>query len=484
MTWMPRTLYLIGCWLLLFAGVQLIPALYAVGLENKLIFESFALSIFINGFIGAVLYFGFQNAKRSKSLRVMILLPLFAYAATGLGSALPFIFYYPATPLITTFFEGVSMITTMGSSVLREGVTEPYALVLWRALASWCGGLGIMVMALTFLMRVNIGAMQLYPSEFSKGNKGAALGSIFSVSQSLIKPYSLLTLFAIFLFLLVGEGLDTALIRGLSIVASAGIVMAGDTSATIASVPLQGAYMLLMTLVLINIDILYAAGRQNRKTKVKSLEFRLLPTMLIWAISCLIVIQFLTGQSVNIFDLYFMMVSAMSTTGYVLADWVGIGSSGLASSVVFLVLALIGGGVLTTTGGIRQMRFLIMVAQGRAEVSRLAHPNGVHSLKFGRRTIASHDMNAVWLLVVGFLMAFVFGTVLLSIFSHPVEDSVAMTVAALTSSGPLAELISPNFPGFSMLGAVEYFILSMLMLFGRLETSLVIILTARFFWRK
>ncbi|WND02319.1 potassium transporter TrkG [Temperatibacter marinus] len=485
MTWLPRTLYLIGCWLLLFTLLQVIPAFYALVMGQTTIFSGFLLSIFINGFVGSTLYLGFKGSKRSKSLRAMILLPILTVALTGMGTALPFVFIYAETPFSLMVFEGISLITTMGSSALREGVTESYALVLWRALASWCGGLGVLVIALTFLMRVNVGAMQMYPSFFAKGNKGAALGSISSVGKLLLKPYLLFTLIIVFMFLLAGDPFKLAVIRGLSVIASAGIAMPDQTSTAVSGLGLQIVYCLVMTAVVINVDVLYGLFQAKEKRKgYKSIEFKVLPQFIFWGLGALILIHYLTDSRISLLDLYFMFVSSMSTMGISLASWDPMSAASMSSSIIFMAFALIGGGVLTTSGGMRQMRFLILVAQGRSELSRLAHPNGVHALKFGRRTIENHDLHAVWLLVAGFLITFVLGSVLLSIFGNPVEDSVAMTIAALTTSGDLVTIVSPYFPGYYGLEAAEYYILSLIMLIGRLDTTLIFILFAGIFWRR
>jgi Trk-type K+ transport system membrane component len=146
-------------------------------------------------------------------------------------------------------------------------------------------------------------------------------------------------------------------------------------------------------------------------------------------------------------------------------------------------LAGIGGAAASTTGGLKQIRLGILLSLANAELKRLAHPNSIRVFKYNEEPIQLRDMEAVWLSIGGFVLTMAVGCLLLAILGIEFEYSVSLAFSALTLSGPVVFMIDPNFYGFSGLRDADYAVLSILLLIGRLEVSVIFALLAKAFWR-
>ncbi len=483
MGWLNRILYLIGYWFLIYTVMQIFPLLAAITLGQDKVVTSFAMSIIINGMLGGALYLGFRGLSQAYTIRIWVLLPFIGIIASAISMSLPFAFYYEDVSYAQILFEGVSIVTTTGSSALRIGVTEPYALVLWRAIGSWIGGFGAIVLILTILTRFNSGALNFHRSPLTYGRDKDGFALIRSVTEALLPLYCYLTFACFFMLWVFDMPGSISLVHALTIISTAGIGLDGLGGAVEISGMLMFITSVFLAISCINLDVLLGIGRLSGHKPVRCVEYRVFGELLVFGFIGLYLIQLIVGHSIGLNETLFGLLSTMSTTGWYTADFLSLVRENLAISVALVFFVVIGSGVATTGGGIGILRFVILIIQGRAELSRLAHPHGVIRLKLGRQIIESRDLQAIWMLTVGFILSLIIGALILSVMNIPFQDAIALSIAAMTTTGPIAELISPYFTGYGGLMDGEYIVLSCLMIIGRLDTSLFLVFFARFFWR-
>lgn len=478
--WKSRLFYLIGSWILVLACLQLVPLAYA-GLNGETeALGSFAASTALAFLIGGALYLGFRSTERVRVPRLTIFLPLVGIVTAALMAGLPLFFLFPDSGFLTSFYDGMSQITTNGSSSY-EGTIENYSSVLlWRALTSWAGGMMAVAFALSLLMAMNSGAMQLHQSPLNLGDTKTGYQRLRATTATLFPVYFFATVVCFILLWFSGNSTFDALILALSAVSTSGIVPEALIHQQGPLPQLVLAFFLLVGLS--NWDF------HHLRTKVYAFKFkqdRELRTSLIAIGTGTLFLAILMDVSItDITALVFAATSALSTYGSMPTQVSSLGTDdALSVAIVLMLLAAVGGAIAGTSGGLKQMRVLLIYRLGRAEVDRLAHPHGVHAVTYGKAVAEKIDVNAIWLLLGSFILIMAIGVICLAVLGIHFQDALTLAFTAITLSGPLATSADPEFAGYASLAQVDYLILSILMLVGRIEAPIFMALFAKALWR-
>ena len=478
--WRSRLFYLVGCWILLLVTMMFPPLVVAIFLNEYESFQSLLSAILMAGLVGGSLVLGFRSTEKVRNSKLTLLLPILGTLTLAMVAGLPFLFLQPEQGLWPAIYEGMSLITTNGTSAYEGSFEGLTALSLWRALVAWSGGYLAICVALSFLTAMNIGGMQLHQSPLPFGESDVGYARLRSTAAALYPIYLLLTGLC-FLFLWV-SGLSgfEALTLSMATISTTGLFENYGNGLT--GVGTQIVLAVFMFLSVMNWDLHYARFH-NRTLKVgQDREF----FGLLICIAFFVVLLALTSSALNLRALWqnlFAVVSAVSTTGVMPSDYLEGSSDYLSAGMLLMLAAVIGGSVVGTGGGLKQLRALILYRTGRAEVTRLAHPHSISGMSIGSLDVQKRDVEAVWLLLGSFVLVLVLGSLALAILGVHFQDALSMSFTALTLSGPLASVSDPLFGGFSGLRDADYMILSFLMLVGRVEASLLLALFAKSLWR-
>lgn len=478
--WRSRLFYLIGCWILLLAVAQSLPLAIAVASREPGNASGFFASMVVSSVIGGSLFLGFRSSARIKVTKLTLLLPVFGGMSLALAGGLPFFFIFPEQGLIAAIFEGMSLITTTGASAYEGAYDEMNALAFWRAFVGWTGGFLSICLALSILMALNSGGLQLHRSPLPFGDSETGYPRLKAVAQAIAPLYLLMTLLCCTALMLLGESFFVALQLAMSTISTTGIVPEGRE--VIDGGAVQLVLAVFMIVAVLNWDVLRAQALKTNMKHPYGTETRSLIVILVLATALLFLLVFPLDSS-GLWHALFTAISAVSTTGYVPSDLKYSGSGVAAAAIIFTVLACIGGSVASSSGGLKQLRVAVLYLLTRREIDRLAHPHGVKSLKYQGFTVERRDIAAIWLLLGAFVLTLVFGSLSFAILGVDFHSAIAMAVSALTLSGPLIALIDPYFSGFSGLTDADYILLTVLMLLGRVEASIFLAMLAKSFWR-
>jgi trk system potassium uptake protein TrkH len=181
----------------------------------------------------------------------------------------------------------------------------------------------------------------------------------------------------------------------------------------------------------------------------------------------------------------FTTISYLTTTGFESAEWEAARAwSGLGTSQVLLLgLAMFGGGVATTAGGVKLMRIYALYAHGRREMQLLVHP---HSISTDRRRhrITEAGIEAAWIFFMLFAVAIAALTLALAMTGLAFETALTLAIAGLTTTGPLAAGAFPPGQGVLTLSDPAKAIYALAMVIGRLEVVALVALLNPAFWRR
>jgi len=176
----------------------------------------------------------------------------------------------------------------------------------------------------------------------------------------------------------------------------------------------------------------------------------------------------------------FHVVSLVTTTGFVSSDYE---NWAVYSRMIFFVLLFIGGSAGSTGGGIKIIRHLLLFKNGYLELKRLIHPRAVIPVRLNGKSITPEIISNVQAFFIIYILIFVFGSILLSLMGVDFVSSIGATATCIGNIGPGFGTVGPV-ANFGHLPDLAKWVLSFLMLLGRLELFTVLIIFTPYFWKR
>ncbi|SDG17353.1 trk system potassium uptake protein TrkH [Sulfitobacter delicatus] len=419
--------------------------------------------------------------------------------------AVPFIEALPTTRFVNVYFEMVSALTTTGATVFDDPNRLSDTLHLWRAQVGWMGGLLMWVTASAILAPLHLGGFevtaQAEPGRADEGS-GVRVGRItprqrlLRTTQALLPIYVGLTLLLWLLLVIGGETALVALCHAMSVLATSGISPIGGIEEAQINVSGEAVMMLFMFFALSRLTFSKDTVTATQGGLMTDPEFRIGILVVVGVPLLLFARHWIGAFEVELevdgvralhalWGAIFTVMSFLTTTGFVSEHWIEAqGWSGLRTpGLVLMGLALIGGGVATTAGGVKLLRVFALYQNGVREMDRLVYPNSVSGAGTAGRRLQRNGAFIAWIFFMLFAMSLAGVTLLLTLTGAPFDAAMVMSVATLSTTGPLIEHAADAPIRLIELGIAAKAILCGAMVLGRLETLAIIALLSPNLWR-
>ncbi len=404
-----------------------------------------------------------------------------AWILISLIGAVPYVTSGALGP-VDAIFESVSGITTTGSTVIEDVTILPKALVLWRAMSQWLGGMGIILFTIAILPLLGIGGMQLFKAEVPGPVADKVQPRLANTARSLWGIYVGLTALEWLLLKLAGMTGYEALCHSFTTLATGGFSTRNTSIGEFGSPLIEWIIVFFMLMAGINFVLHYKILVGRGREVLKDAEIRYFLAVVIGVTAVLTLVVHEPGDGV--FDSLrlaaFQTVSLVTTTGYATTDfelWPALG-------LMLVVLLLIPGGMSGSTGGgIKSLRALLAFRSLRVTLHRLIHPHAVRPVKYGGVVVEESILSGIWAFLTAYILLAVFGALVVAAHGYDVLTSLTSSLTAIGNVGP----------GLGQIGAYDNFVhypglvkitLAALMLFGRLEIFTILALLTREFWRR
>ncbi|NDL64520.1 Trk system potassium transporter TrkH [Acerihabitans arboris] len=475
---------IVGLLVMLFSGTMIVPGLVALIYRDGA-GSAFTQTFFFALLIGLALWLPNRQQKHELKSREGFLIVVLFWTVLGSVGALPFLFAeHPQLTVTDAFFESFSALTTTGATSLVGLDSLPKAILFYRQMLQWFGGMGIIVLAVAILPILGVGGMQLYRAEMPgplKDNKMRP--RIAETAKTLWLIYISLTIVCALALWGAGMSVFDAISHSFSTIALGGF-STHDASIGYYNSPMINTIVAVFLLISgCNYGLHFAVlSGHNLRVYWRDPEFRMfISVQFILVMVCTLILWrydvYQSGlQTLN--QAFFQVVSMATTAGFTtdsIARWP------LFLPILLLCSAFIGGCAGSTGGGLKVIRILLLYLQGSRELKRLVHPNAVYTIKLGNRALPERILEAVW----GFFSAYVlvFIVSMLAIIATGVDNfsAFAAVTATLNNLGPGLGVVAEN---FSSMNAVAKWILILTMLFGRLEVFTLLVLFTPTFWRE
>ena len=419
-----------------------------------------------------------ELAKRDGYLIVTL-----GWLSMSLFGSLPFMISGAIPNFTDAFFETISGFSTTGASILTDIESVHKGILFWRSLTQWIGGMGIIVLTVAILPILGIGGMQLFVAEAPGISPDKLQPRIKETAKRLWLIYLGLTATELILLWICGMTFFDAINHALTTMATGGFSTKNASIAYFESPLIQYIIIFFMFLAGTNFTMIYFGLHGKFMKVLKNEEFRFYMgfTLLVSVVVGFIVYG-IEGSSVekSMRDGLFQVVSVITTTGFITRDYT-MWTSFL--TLVFFILMFVGASAGSTAGGVKIVRHLLLVRNSLLDLKRQIHPSAIIPVRFNGRAVMPEIISNI----LAFIMIYI------SIFAL---SSIVMTMMGLdmiTAMGAVATSLGNIGPGLGFVGPVNNFanvpdggkwLLSFLMLVGRLELFTVLILFTPYFWRK
>ena len=474
----------LGLLLMLFSVTMLPPAFVA------LLYGDGAGMPFVDAFavilgIGALIWLPVARSSQELRLRDGFLVVVLFWVVLGVSGALPFwLSPVPDLSLTDSVFESLSGLTTTGATVILGIDDLPHSMLWYRQQLQWLGGMGIIVLAVAVLPMLGVGGMQLYRAETPGPMKDAKLTPrITETAKALWYIYLSLTIACALCYWFAGMSAFDAIGHAFSTVAIGGFSTHDASIGYWDSTPIEMIAVVFMLLSGVNFALHFVAWRRlDPLVYAKDSEFKFYLFLMVVATIMVTMTLFYTNTYIDWEESFtkalFQVVSIGTTTGFTTAQfyfWPPF------TEILLLFLAFVGGCAGSTGGGIKVIRFLLLIKQGLREIGRLIHPNAQLPVRMGGKVVNHRIVDAVW----GFFSLYV------AAFTFMYLGLAATGLDLLTAFSAVAACINNLGPGLATVGAhyvdmhdPGIWILCFAMLLGRLEIFTLLVLLTPAFWRR
>lgn len=476
-------LRVIGWLLLTEACIMIIPCICGL-IYSEGSWLMFLICIGITASTG----FGMMSLKpksREMGKREAIMLTSLTWVILSLFGMLPFILIGTHESVTDAFFETMSGFTTTGATVLNSLNDVPHSILLWRCLVQWIGGLGIILFTLAIVPMLNYtGGMQLFNAEVTGITHDKLRPRVSNTAKGLWVVYIVLTIILIILLYTSDLNIFESICYGLSTMSTGGFSSSDISLHEWGDIYIKSIMTLFMFLGGVNFALLYKAAHGNFRTVVKNDVLRVYFFMILGAYLVFTMSVIINHHEYHIEDLtinpLFQAVSILSSTGLTLPDFNDWGPIALLILVFMMIMGACAG---STSGGAKIDRFIILFKFLKNEFYRLMHPNSIRTVCInGKGTPPPVVMKTLAFLFL-YILIIISGGVVLALLGLPLSDSLFCSLSAISNTGLGTDItgISGN---YSLMPNLAKWLLSFLMLVGRLELFTVLIIFTPSFWKK
>lgn len=475
-----RILFWLGRTFLLCTGLFTITAivsLVAQDLSGAIIMASLGVSVGVFGLL-LVMLSSSSGVHESKA-EALVFLTMFWVLVPAI-LCVPFRVMGASPDLLSAYFESVSAFTTTGATrIVPDDL--PAVLLFWRSLLQWAGGVSVATFAIVILAAVNQTGTGVHRSILFTSRKGELFTRLIAIGRLVAGIYLLLALIGFTLMAMGGAPAFEALCLALSGISTGGLTpRAGPLQLYI---PPFAATILAILCIFgtLNIAIVWDYFRLRKIREALRLVLNAEHRALFVILAGLVVIGVMFSGLGNLFDLFLDSAYFVSSAGFQYQ----VISIDMVPPAILITVALVGGSALSTAGGVKLIRMLLLFRHLGTELSRLSHPSRVLPMKFKSQTIPDAAFLSIWMYFFAYTLAFGIGISLMGVVGLSLDDAIATAAASLSNVGPLLNLTLPEsgltYDQFTS-GQMGVFIVLMLM--GRIEVLGAVALFMPNFWTR
>ncbi|PID78229.1 MAG: potassium transporter [Deltaproteobacteria bacterium] len=469
--------------LVFFVGVaHILPVLYSLFFSDGAL-EPLVYSMCLSLITGIGLRFGFRHKTKSAvSPREGMAVVTMGWIAVAFFGAFPFYFSGVIDTFGGAFFESISGFTTTGASVLTNIEASPKSVLLWRSFIQWIGGMGIVLFSIAILPFLGIGGMALYKAEVPSPVPDKLKPRLQETAKLLWWVYSLISILQLIALKLGGMSFFDSLCHTFTTMPTGGFSPKNLSVAHYDSAYIDTIIIIFMVLAGLNFSLHFQFLRGKRLSFFKDPESKFFLAVLL-ILSLVVTFDLMGSVYDNFLKAFryasFQVVSIVTTTGFATADyelWPAM------SQIIIFFCLFIGASAGSTGGGMKMMRVMISAKYCYKEIFGLIHPRAVRQVKIAGESVEDDIVHSILGFMLLYIGLFVIASVILAAMGVDFTTTLSAVASAIGNVGPGFGSVGPT-DNYASIPEAGKWLLSLCMLFGRLEIYTVITLFVPAFWK-
>jgi trk system potassium uptake protein TrkH len=445
---------------------------------------AFLLSTLLTFGCGCLFLFFGRQSGNSLSRRDAYLVVTAVWIIFSCFGMFPYLFHGTITNFTDAYFESMSGFTTTGCSTLDDLERLPHAMLFWRSLTQWIGGLGIVFFTIAILPSLVGGSMKVFAAEATGPVKAKMHPRLTTSAKWIWSVYLFLTVVCALCFWLADMDWFDAINYAMTTTATGGFSTHNDATIYFNSALIDYIAILFQFLAGINFTLLYLTLFKFRVGNLlRNAEFKFyvtLVTAFTVGIAAMLVVQVGYDYEPAFRSALFQVVSFVTTTG-VFNDNVALWPH--LTWVLLGVLMFIGACAGSTTGGFKSVRAVMLLKVLRNEFRHILHPNAVLPVKLGDQTVPQSRIISLLAFFIAFTLMVLLTTTIMVVAGIDNTNAITIALSCMSNVGPsLATDIGENIL-WSQLPDIIKWACSLLMLMGRLEIMTVLVLFTPSYWK-
>lgn len=481
---LSKQLSLLGLLLIFESAFMAIPLAVCFCLDED-DWLAFLFAVGMTALAGLILQTGVKPKSDNLGRKDGCMMTCMVWIVYSLFGMLPFMLGSPHLNLSEGFFEAMSGFTTTGATVIRDIETCSHGIQLWRAMTQWIGGLGIVLFTLTVIPSLNNSrGIFMFHAEVSGITHDKIGARIANTAKILWGLYGALTLILICLLWIGPMNFFESVCHAFACISTGGFSIHNDSIASYDSFYVKLVLSIFMFIGGVNFGLIFAAVRGKIRELWRNDVFR----TFLWLIAINYVITLISifhsghwqgWQSLTI-DPIFHIVSSMTSTGFGAGNFELWGELALVLTIIMMYFGACAG---STTGGAKLDRLLYMLKNFVVEIKRAVSPRSMKAVRINSQVITPEHTSEIIAFLLVYTALIFLGGILLSALDFPIVDAFFSSISCASNNG-LGAGVTGVTGSFDFVPSAGKWVMSFLMLAGRLEVFALIMLMTPAFWKR
>ena len=437
----------------------------------------------ITGITGFLMTFLCRKSSKVFTRRDGYIMVTVSWLAFALFGMLPFYLLGHIPSVTNAFFEAMSGITSTGATILDDIESMPHGLLFWRSITQWFGGLGIIIFTIALLPFLGVNGLQMFAAEVSGPTHNKVTPRIGITARWIWSIYIGITALLFVLLMMGGMSGFDSICHALTATGTGGFSTHQGSIAYYHSSYIEYVIIAFMFISGINYSllILFVSGKFKKALKDSELKWY---TVIVVIVTLVFTAMLWASQDMESEDAFrhslFQVVSLQTSTGFSTCDYM-LWPSALWG--MLLLIMLVGACAGSTSGGLKCIRVLVLWKVLMNEFKHILHPNAVLPVRIDKQVAPPSLLSTVMAFCFIYLIIVLGSSIFLSSIGLDFMEAIGCAVSALGNMGPALGSYGPSSTWNSMPDAGKW-LMSFLMLIGRLEIFTVILLLTPNFWKR
>mgnify|MGYP002795598966 FL=1 len=377
----------------------------------------------------------------------------------------------------------MSGFSSTGATILDDIESLPHGILFWRSMTQWIGGLGIIMFTIAVLPIFGVSGLQVFAAEASGPTHDKVHPRIGITAKWIWSIYAGITALLVGLLMLGGMDWFDSICHAFATTGTGGFSTKQASVAYYNSPYIEYVISIFMFISGINFTLLLLFVNRKFKKFISNAELKFYFGSVVLFTAVIAIVLYYTspmGMEESFRKSLFQVISLHTSTGFATDDymqWTPV-LWGLLT-----IIMLMGACAGSTTGGLKCIRMVILTKVSRNEFKHILHPNAILPVRINKQVISPSIVSTVLAFCFIYIAIIVIGTLLMMAMGVGAEESMGCVISSIGNMGPGLGETGPAYSWNALPDAAKW-LLSFLMLLGRLELFTVLLLFTPDFWKR